>query len=1192
MFKFLILVHVCAGFPLKCPEPAQWSTRARGHCPDPSKYFCLKNDLINGYSENCTIFDFLQPGRKHVLRGGLDADICSSERYQPWPITFYTNVSTNCIFLKSACNEEGQVVYEYGNRSTDTTCRCDYTSGYDFIVKPRNQCFCVPSKEDCSCYLKMCPKATDKLSPDYKCLHAENNITVSECKPIIYERIITASNETEFISRREHISNNGLIIVFSMIVLTDELLDRYWREAYFLYKPFSHTTIIEGDDFELTYQLSTHRVPIRFLRNGHLITEGKNVTRRIAGRWKTLLITGVTMNDAGLYCLEVSNNKSEPVKLSVQRVFTSKIEPQECIEGNTIQLTCSVYADNIEVKWYKEEHEIQCQRCLITSSEHDRTLTIQNTTVGDSGMYHVKANNVQMKIPVTVKAIITRPLENVTIMEGLDTILECETEEENCPVQWLKNDEEISNQSDRIKMTGKIHRLTLLQTSLEDSGTYTVKTKGRTSHAVLTVKEGQVTPPCASGQNEEFADCGFWDFAGQKEFYATHQTFLSTNSVYLLVVDISRDFKTKTFNNMIEKEFNNVGEYIDFWLDNIHCYSTDDKNISSHYIEDGLINPPVIIVGTGIDKVKEAARKYFSEAKALGNWGDQLPTRWIVLEKEMYMRKEKHVLKYTDAKELATDCSFPDVAKTTSELESFLKYEHDIGNIIFFKDVNNFIVLDPEWLANVFRCFVSHQYKDDLIGMLEWAILTKTGMLKENLINTLLKKLPSLTSTEHKVFILKLMEKFDIIVRPKNDEYKQHIYMPCMIKPMPFKDIFGKNDIENCKKSSWFCLVFNFLPPSYFNHILVSFVKSKQLVCDAKDKKLGIYRNIGIFDLNETGSEILVICLSKNLIAMQVRQLKNEDVCYSYVKKQLITLVDSIKQRYRINVFYEIRFKCQDGSLLDNDGIGYDEAMEKIEYRCTDHNEMHSSKDIYRSWLKEEEVEEERKNKGHRKCNYCKHMSVYKCYDCNQVLCRDCSRKHGNAEKYSTHLMQLISDSFILNCKFYLDDDVYGRKFTNDIICLPDGEVVAAVYNYKGIPALLVFSISGKQRHVIQLDNIPRKMDVVDKNTVAVLLDKHIVAIIDIQQNHVQYIRNIRMPNGLGTSFIYIENELNIGYEYGIVVIDMSGSVKRRITLSFTPCDMCYDVDSKRIYCLNRKQSQLICINKMVPLYLHLLIQV
>ncbi|CAG2209729.1 unnamed protein product [Mytilus edulis] len=165
VFKLLMLVHVCVSFPLKCPEPAQWALRANGHCADPSKYFCLKNDLIKGYSENCTRSDFQQPGRKAVLRGGIDAEICSVERYQPFPIKFFTNASTNCIYLKSFCNEEGQVAYDPGNRNTDTTCRCDYRRGYDFLVKPNNPCFCKPLLEDCSCYLKTCSNSSYILSP-------------------------------------------------------------------------------------------------------------------------------------------------------------------------------------------------------------------------------------------------------------------------------------------------------------------------------------------------------------------------------------------------------------------------------------------------------------------------------------------------------------------------------------------------------------------------------------------------------------------------------------------------------------------------------------------------------------------------------------------------------------------------------------------------------------------------------------------------------------------------------------------------------------------------------------------------------------------------------------------------------------------------------------------------------------------
>lgn len=44
-------------------------------------------------------------------------------------------------------------------------------------------------------------------------------------------------------------------------------------------------------------------------------------------------------------------------------------------------------------------------------------------------------------------------------------------------------------------------------------------------------------------EQDMFAFCWLWDFAGQKDFYATHQVFLSTCAVYLLVTD-SLEFST------------------------------------------------------------------------------------------------------------------------------------------------------------------------------------------------------------------------------------------------------------------------------------------------------------------------------------------------------------------------------------------------------------------------------------------------------------------------------------------------------------------------------------------------------------------------------------------------------------------------------------------------------------------------
>ncbi len=44
----------------------------------------------------------------------------------------------------------------------------------------------------------------------------------------------------------------------------------------------------------------------------------------------------------------------------------------------------------------------------------------------------------------------------------------------------------------------------------------------------------------SKSKDNDYADVSFWDFAGQSVFYNTHQSFLSSRAVYLLVADISK----------------------------------------------------------------------------------------------------------------------------------------------------------------------------------------------------------------------------------------------------------------------------------------------------------------------------------------------------------------------------------------------------------------------------------------------------------------------------------------------------------------------------------------------------------------------------------------------------------------------------------------------------------------------------
>lgn len=87
---------------------------------------------------------------------------CENDRYQPF--LFWTNGSHLCKFEKSFCSEKGQVPYSHGSNIEDSMCRCDYTKGYDFVTRPRKKCFCIPTEEDCSCFIRQCPSGL-VLSP-------------------------------------------------------------------------------------------------------------------------------------------------------------------------------------------------------------------------------------------------------------------------------------------------------------------------------------------------------------------------------------------------------------------------------------------------------------------------------------------------------------------------------------------------------------------------------------------------------------------------------------------------------------------------------------------------------------------------------------------------------------------------------------------------------------------------------------------------------------------------------------------------------------------------------------------------------------------------------------------------------------------------------------------------------------------
>ncbi|VDI32310.1 Hypothetical predicted protein, partial [Mytilus galloprovincialis] len=104
---------------------------------------------------------------------------CDAERYQP--IVFTTHGNSECIYSKSKCADEGQVVYSNGSSSADTACSCDHANGYSFVTRPKNSYFCKPSEEDCSCVRTTCTN----LPRDYQCITDGEIMTNATCQEIL-----------------------------------------------------------------------------------------------------------------------------------------------------------------------------------------------------------------------------------------------------------------------------------------------------------------------------------------------------------------------------------------------------------------------------------------------------------------------------------------------------------------------------------------------------------------------------------------------------------------------------------------------------------------------------------------------------------------------------------------------------------------------------------------------------------------------------------------------------------------------------------------------------------------------------------------------------------------------------------------------------------------------------------------------
>ncbi|VDH97163.1 Hypothetical predicted protein [Mytilus galloprovincialis] len=357
------------------------------------------------------------------------------------------------------------------------------------------------------------------------------------------------------------------------------------------------------------------------------------------------------------------------------------------------------------------------------------------------------------------------------------------------------------------------------------------------------------------------------------------------------------------------------------------------------------------------DEEFEKLRNTISDvAKQMPNWGELMPLKWILLEYLIEINKKKYdFLNLSDIVNLA---KHPDIGMTDiKETEMFLRFQHKVGSIIFFDDIHDFIILNPQWLVDAFRCLVSDKIDPSLQHRDDWTQLNKNGQISQYLITELFKCKGGRRFVNQSDNLLKVMEKFDIVVNTSKTGRKCYI-MPSRMQSVSFDEVCQQIGVkeETCKRTSWLCLKFAFLPPAFFNHVYAWFIREyTPLELDnANQSSSSLFRGIGVFNIDLSTCSKLLVTMSADTIAIQLLSFSKEEknfgsIC-SNIRVDLIKQIDVIKQRYDMKISYEEHFKCSEGDYYKNtQSLEYLRSV--TEYSCKEHKTAHQSKDIYLVWM-------------------------------------------------------------------------------------------------------------------------------------------------------------------------------------------------------------------------------------------------
>jgi internalin A len=271
----------------------------------------------------------------------------------------------------------------------------------------------------------------------------------------------------------------------------------------------------------------------------------------------------------------------------------------------------------------------------------------------------------------------------------------------------------------------------------------------------LTVDSGQLavgsekSAGANAPENEQLPlRVNIWDFGGQEIYHATHQFFLTHRSLYLLVLDATKDEAANRLNYWLRHIQSFAGEAPILLVVNktdLHRLSLDERSLLLKYPAIRAVLHLSCKSGDGLPVLRQAIEEALAALPHINDW---IPLTWFAV-KEKLAALGKDFLPYENYEEL---CEAEGITHEAAQ-QTLARFLHDLGAALHFHDDRRLAgthVLNPEWVTG------------GIYAILNEPSLQDRGILR---LNDLDKILDRRRYPAHKhTFLLEIMGKFELAV--------------------------------------------------------------------------------------------------------------------------------------------------------------------------------------------------------------------------------------------------------------------------------------------------------------------------------------------------------------------------------------------------------------------------------------------